>query len=134
PPEARGLYPGIVNTPTTIQGVRGRMGNSVQFVPLLDGLCRGVEGLFWRNPHEALVLATGGREGSCRTLRGLEAAVASHGEELHSQYMLSYAPSPETREEGGYHTLQIVVDGYSADWVKHRPGYFWGGIPEPSGK
>lgn len=134
PPEARGLYPGMVNTPTTIQGVTGSMGNSIQFVPLLEELYRGVKGLFWRNPQEALVLATGGREFSFTTLRGLESALASLGEELHSQYILSYTPSPETREEGGYHTLQIVVDGYNADWVKHRPGYFWGGIPEPSGK
>lgn len=134
PPEARGLYPGMVNTPTTVAQMTGGMGNSVQFVPLLEELYRGVKGLFWRNPQEALVLATGGREFSFTTLRGLESALASLGEELHSQYILSYTPSPETREEGGYHTLQIVVDGYSPDWVKHRPGYFWGGMPEPSGK
>lgn len=134
PPAARGLYPGMVNTPTTVAQMTGGMGNSVQFVPLLEELYRGVKGLFWRNPQEALVLATGGREFSFTTLRGLESALASLGEELHSQYILSYTPSPETREEGGYHTLQIVVDGYNADWVKHRPGYFWGGMPEPSGK
>ncbi|MDZ7639832.1 MAG: hypothetical protein U5J83_16545 [Bryobacterales bacterium] len=50
---------------------------------------------------------------------------------MHSQYILSYTPS--TQDEGGYHTIQIVVDGYSNDWVKHRPGYYWGGVPDASG-
>lgn len=134
PPEARGLYPGMVNTPTTMAQMGGNTANAVQFLPLLEELYRGVKGWFWRNPQEALVAATGGREFSFTTLRGLEEALASLGEELHSQYILSYTPGPETREEGGYHTLQVVVDGYSPDWVKYRPGYFWGGMPEPQAR
>jgi len=127
PPEARGLYPGTVNTPTTIAQITGSQGGSAQFVPLLEELYRGVKGIFWRNPQEALVAATGGREFSFATLRGLEEALSSLGEELHSQYILSYTPN--TREESGYHDIRIVVDGYNPEWVKHRPGYYWGGIP-----
>ena len=63
--------------------------------------------------------------------RGLEEALSSLGEELHSQYILSYMPN--TSEDGGYHTIRIVVDGYNPDWVKHRPGYYWGGIPDAAG-
>jgi VWFA-related protein len=117
PPESRGLYPGTVNTPTTVAQITGGQGGSAQFVPLL----------------EELVRATGGREFSFATLRGLEEALAGLGEELHSQYILSYTPSEETREEGGYHQIQIVVDGYNQSWVKHRPGYYWGGMPQGSG-
>lgn len=127
PPEARGLYPGTVNTPTTVAQITGSQGGSAQFVPLLEELYRGVKGIFWRNPQEALVAATGGREYSFATLRGLEEALSSLGEELHAQYILSY--SPNTGEEGGYHEIRVVVDGYNAGWVKHKPGYFWGGKP-----
>ncbi|MCW5965679.1 MAG: VWA domain-containing protein [Bryobacterales bacterium] len=127
PPEARGLYPGTVNTPTTVAQITGGQGGSAQFVPLIEELYRGVKGVFWRNPQEALVAATGGREFNFATLRGLEEALASLGEELHSQYILSYTPS--TRDEGGYHEIRVVVDGYDSKWVKHRPGYFWGGMP-----
>lgn len=131
PPEARGLYPGTVNTPTTVAQITGGAGGSAQFVPLIEELYRGVKGIFWRNPQEALVMATGGREFSFATLRGLEEALSSLGEELHSQYILSYTPS--TRGEGGYHSIEIMVDGYSQDWVKHRPGYYWGGMPQAAG-
>jgi len=127
PPEARGLYPGTVNTPTTVAQITGGQGGSAQFVPLLEELYRGVKGLFWRNPQEALVAATGGREFSFATLRGLEDALSALGEELHAQYILSY--SPNTVEEGGYHEIRVVVDGYDSRWVKHKPGYFWGGRP-----
>ncbi len=127
PPEARGLYPGTVNTPTTVAQITGGQGGSAQFVPLLEELYRGVKGIFWKNPQEALVAATGGREFNFATLRGLEEALSALGEELHSQYILSYTPS--TRDEGGYHEIRVVVDGYDPKWVKHRPGYFWGGIP-----
>lgn len=133
PPEARGLYPGTVNTPTTMAQITGGQGGSANFVPLIEELYRGVKGIFWANPQEALVKATGGREFNFATLRGLEEALSSLGEELHSQYIISYTPGEETREEGGYHRLQIVVDGYSQNWVKHRPGYFWGGMPQGSG-
>lgn len=127
PPEARGLYPGTVNTPTTIAQITGGQGGSAQFIPLLEELYRGVKGIFWQNPQEALVAATGGREFNFATLKGLEEALSSLGEELHSQYILSYTPN--TRDEGGYHEIRVVVDGYDPRWVKHRPGYFWGGIP-----
>ncbi len=127
PPEARGLYPGTVNTPTTVAQITGGAGGSAQFVPLIEELYRGVKGVFWKNPQEALVAATGGREFNFATLRGLEEALSALGEELHSQYILSYTPS--TRDEGGYHEIRVIVDGYEANWVKHRPGYYWGGIP-----
>ena len=127
PPGARGLYPGTVNTPTTVAQITGGQGGSAEFVPLIEELYRGVKGIFWKNPQEALVAATGGREFHFATLRGLEDALSAMGEELHSQYILSYTPS--TRDEGGYHEIRVVVDGYDPKWVKHRPGYFWGGIP-----
>jgi VWFA-related protein len=127
PAEARGLYPGTVNTPTTVMQITGSQGSSGNFIPLLEELYRGIKGIFWKNPQEALVAATGGREFHFATLRGLEEALSAIGEELHAQYILSYTPN--TREEGGYHELRVEVDGYDIDWVKHRPGYFWGGIP-----
>jgi len=46
------------------------------------------------------------------------------GEELHSQYLLTYRPS--NQEEAGYH--KIVVDVVSPDLkIRARNGYYWAG-------
>jgi hypothetical protein len=45
------------------------------------------------------------------------------GSEIHSQYLISYAPRKETLLEGGYHELRITVD-YPRAKVVTRPGYW----------
>ena len=58
------------------------------------------------------------------TQRTLERAISDLGEELHSQYLLTYVPN--NQEEGGYHN--IVVQVLKPDMkVRARDGYYLGG-------
>jgi hypothetical protein len=68
-----------------------------------------------------LAAATGGAEFSFARLQGLEGAIGKLGEELHSQYVLSFTPPPETR---GYRQLEVRLakaGGYS---VRARSAYW----------
>ena len=74
------------------------------------------------NAAEALARGTGGSTFSFATLRGLENAVARMGEELHSQYLLSFYP--RAKAEDGYHEIQVKLPGRSELTVRSRPGYW----------
>ena len=77
--------------------------------------------LFKDNPAELFTKGTGGREFSFYRQRGLEEAIQHIGEELHSQYLISY--NPNNKEEGGFHQIQVVVAGRrDVGRVQTRPG------------
>ena len=48
------------------------------------------------------------------------------GKELHSQYMLSYSPDPQTQTEAGFHKIRVEVNHPRLD-IRARTGYYWGG-------
>jgi hypothetical protein len=52
---------------------------------------------------------------------GLEQAIADIGQEIHSQYQLTYFPN--NSDEGGYHQieLRVLIPGLT---VTTRPGYW----------
>ena len=56
----------------------------------------------------------------------MEQALARIGEELHSQYLLSYNPS--NKEEGGYHTIRVAVEKPGLK-VRTRTGYWMAAMP-----
>jgi hypothetical protein len=72
------------------------------------------------NTVELLASSTGGRKVSFATLRGLEGVVTSLGEELHSQYVLTYT-SP--RQDPGFHRIRVDVPGMDAV-IRARAGYW----------
>ncbi len=74
------------------------------------------------DPFEALVRLTGGRRESFARRRGLEDAITRVGEEIHSQYMLSYSPVPASP---GFHEIRIEVTQPGAT-VRSRVGYWLG--------
>lgn len=78
------------------------------------------------NHADLLTAQTGGRKFSFGTLRGLESLLAKLGEELHSQYLLSYAPSSPAP---GFHTIEVRLPGRPKLKLQFRPGY-WVGEPE----
>ncbi len=121
PPEARNLPMGA-NTPLAAQQATG-WGNSAEFVPLLKEIYTDTKGIFIRNPIEVFTKGTGGAKFSFLRQRGLEDAVSKIGAEIHSQYIISYAPKKETLLEGGFHELRINVD-YPRARVQTRPGYW----------
>jgi VWFA-related protein len=74
------------------------------------------------NTAETFARSTGGRHLSFETLNGLEEAITRAGEELHSQYLLSFVPH-ETSDKG-YHRIEVTVSGKNDLTVRARPGYW----------
>jgi VWFA-related protein len=72
------------------------------------------------NTTQALAKATGGTMFPFTRLKGLEQAIQKLGDELHSQYLLSFTPSDS---RPGYHTIEVQVSG--GDFrIRARPGYW----------
>lgn len=69
---------------------------------------------------DVLATATGGRKVSFATLRGLEGVITSLGEELHSQYILTYTSQ---RKDPGFYRIRVEVPGVDAV-VRARAGYW----------
>ncbi len=126
PAEARHMPNGATATPTELMQYNGT-GN---VMPAFVEIFRQAKALFISNPAEVLTKYTGGREFGFVSQRGLEDAIASIGDELHSQYMLSY--SPNNKIEGGWHSIRIVVhkEGGNLKDVRNRSGYWMAGVPE----
>jgi VWFA-related protein len=80
-----------------------------------------------QNVGKTLAVYTGGRNFSFETLRRLENDLTEIGKEVHSQYQLSFIPSPETNAV--YHELTIKVKNHPDALVRARPGY-WSGAGE----
>jgi VWFA-related protein len=74
------------------------------------------------NAAEAFARATGGDHMSFVKQRALEQAVSRVGEELHSQYLLSFQP-PED-EAPDYHKIEVKVRNRPELVVRSRPGYW----------
>jgi VWFA-related protein len=114
---------GIPNTPTTAQQNYG-MENRVQFVPLLKEIFIDAKGIFVKDPAKQFSVASGGAQFLFLRRKGLEDAVQKISEELHSQYMITYAPT--NGSEGGYHTIEVSIERSNLI-CKTRPGYYIGG-------
>jgi VWFA-related protein len=119
PPGAVHLPAGVVETPTTQS--QQNMGN---WMPLVKDIFLAAKGLIVANPLEVYTKYTGGREYSFKTQKDLERAVSELGEELHSQYLLTYRPNNE--DEAGYHNIvvQVLKPGLT---IRSRDGYYWAG-------
>jgi VWFA-related protein len=124
-PEARNLPMGA-NTPLAVQHNTG-LGNSAEFVPLLREMYIDTKAIFVRDPVKIFTRGTGGAQFGFLKQRGLEDAIEKIGTEIHSQYLISYAPKKETQLEGGFHELRVTVD-YPRARVQTRPGYWLAGI------
>jgi VWFA-related protein len=121
PPGAQNLPMGQVNTATTESQMN--MGN---WVPALVDIFDAAKGIFIPDPLDVYTKYSGGRQCGFKNERALQSCVQQIGDELHSQYMLTYLPS--NPEEGGYHHIVVEVakpglsvrtrDGY---WVAAKP-------------
>lgn len=74
------------------------------------------------NDANAFAKATGGRHLAFVTLAGLEGVMSRTGEEIHSQYLLSFAP--EVSKNMGLHRLEVHVTKYPDAVVRVKPGYW----------
>ncbi|MEO8593316.1 MAG: VWA domain-containing protein [Candidatus Solibacter sp.] len=73
------------------------------------------------NTAEALTKATGGATLSFSKQRALEDAIQRFGTELHSQYVISFAPDDLTP---GYHRIEVRLARPGKMLVHARPGYW----------
>jgi len=74
------------------------------------------------NAADAFARATGGRHLSFLTLSSLENAIARTGEEIHSQYLLSFVPAES--KNTGFHRIEVRVTSRPDAVVRARPGYW----------
>lgn len=74
-----------------------------------------------QNAGDALAKFTGGEKVSFTKLTGLERVIAKVGEDLHTQYLLSFVA--DNAESGTYHRITVNVKRTDA-MVRARPGYW----------
>jgi VWFA-related protein len=123
PPEARRQPDGSVATYST--DAQTNFGN---WTPIVKEIFTQVKGVFIKNPLEVFTRYTGGREYSFFTQKALEQAISDIGEELHSQYLLTY--SPNNQNEAGFHDIKVRVLRPDLE-VRTRDGYYLaGGKPQ----
>jgi VWFA-related protein len=123
PPAAHSLPGGFASTPTSVMQTYGTDGYSAQFMPLLIEIYKDAKAIFKSTPVEVFTKGTGGSEYSFYGGRGLEQTIQKIGEELHSEYTLTY--SPNNKEEGGFHRIGVEVMGHpEVKRVQTRPGYW----------
>lgn len=122
PPAA---YPLPMNVPATPGNVEQmyQTNSRAEFVPGLLEVYRDVKAIFVDNPVELFTKGTGGTEYGFHSERTLENALDRIGEELHSQYTISYPPN--NKEVAGFHTIHIEVQGHpDVGKIVTRPGYY----------
>ena len=119
PPGAVHMPAGGVETPTTQS--QQAMGN---WVPLMKDIFLAAKGVLVANPLEVYTTYTGGRQYGFKTQKDLERAVSDLGEELHSQYLLTYTPT--NQDEAGYHNIVVEVLRPGLK-IRARDGYYWAG-------
>jgi VWFA-related protein len=128
PPEARHLPAGVIATPTTdTQGAVCCSPSMGDWSPIFRELFTAVKAVFVSNPQEIYTKFTGGREYSYKTQKGLEEAITNIGEEIHSQYLLTYLPN--NPEDSGYHEIEVRILKPGLK-VTTRPGYWSAARPQ----
>lgn len=122
PPAMTPMPSNVPATPTTVMQTYGTEGSRAEFLPLMIEIFRDAKAIFKAPPAEVFVNGTGGAQFGFYRNHGLEDAIQRMGEELNSQYMLSY--NPNNKIEGGWHTITVEVSGHGNVKAKTRPGYW----------
>jgi VWFA-related protein len=123
PPGGIALPNGQVMTPT-LDLEQNQNGN---YVPVFKEMFTAVKDIFIPDPLKVYTKFTGGRQYSFISQRGLETAVSEIGDELHSQYLLTY--SPNNQDEAGFHEIVVNVDKPGLG-VRTRNGYWLAAKPK----
>lgn len=126
PPALHSMPSGVAATPNSVMQAYGTEGGSAQFVPLMLEIYNDAKAIFKSTPVQVYTKGSGGEEFPFYGGRGLEQAIEKIGQDLHSEYTLSYTPT--NKEEGGFHRIEVTVTGHSEvpnkGGVKVRPGYW----------
>ncbi len=123
PPGGEHLPMGTISTGTT--AMQSEMGN---WTPALKDVFDAAKGLFVPDPLDVYTKYSGGREYSFKNEKELQRDVMEIGNELHSQYLLSY--SPNNQNEAGFHQIRVVVTKPDVKAVRVRDGYWMAAQPK----
>jgi len=122
PPAAMGsLGGGHPSTPTTEDQTFGTDGYSADAIPLMLEIFRDVKNIFKVSTATLFTKGTGGEQFPFATSHGLEQAISAIGDELHSQYLITYTPN--NLGDGGFHKINVEVVGRQYK-CETKPGYF----------
>jgi VWFA-related protein len=122
PPAAMGnLGGGHPSTPTTDDQAFGTDGYSADAIPLMLEIFRDVKNIFKVSTATLFTKGTGGEQFPFATSHGLEQAISAIGDELHSQYLITYTPN--NLGDGGFHKIDVEVIGRQFK-CETKPGYF----------
>jgi VWFA-related protein len=128
PPEARPLPAGVIATQTTdAQGAVCCSASMGDWSPIFNEIFTAVKAIFISNPQEVYTKFTGGHGYSYKTQKGLEEAITNIGDEIHSQYLLTYLPN--NPEDSGYHEIEVRILKPGLK-VSTRPGYWSAARPQ----
>jgi len=75
-----------------------------------------------KNTADAISRATGGERLAFTTLDGLEKAISRAGDEIHSQYLLSFVPAASNKTD--FHQIQVAIPKQPYAVIRVRPGYW----------
>ncbi|MBI3894880.1 MAG: VWA domain-containing protein [Acidobacteria bacterium] len=120
--------PGVVarpmpgNQPPTPDAQTGWGTANINLLELITELVRSARSWTRGNPLSLYAAGTGGTEFSSGGTTQLENALGRIGQELHSQYLLTYRP--HNLEKPGFHLIQVTVFRPNVH-VRHRPGYLF---------
>jgi VWFA-related protein len=95
-----------------------------QRVDILGGLSE-LNRLSQAQTTQIFAETTGGTTFPFTRQKALEQAIEKLGTELHSQYVISFAPDPAAAP--GYHRLEVRVSRKGDHRIRSRPGYWAGG-------
>jgi hypothetical protein len=128
PPEQRNPLP-MGNLQTATSDAQTNMGN---YAPIFKEIFESAKGAIVPNSLEVYSNYTGGLEQDFVSVTGLEEAVARIGEEIHTQYLLTF--TPQAGGKGGYHRLEVRVLSAANYRVNTRLGYWWAASAPGAGK
>jgi VWFA-related protein len=103
------------------EGARGVPNNPANNADLGAGV-RELARLGKANAADALARATGGRHLSFVTFGTLENVISRAGEEIHSQYLLSFVP--QSTDKPGPHQIQVAIPSRPDAVIRVRPRYW----------
>lgn len=112
--------PGQPQTPTTVAQEQYARADILSAVAMLVRTLRDTAG---NDVLEVYAQGTGGLSHSTFGRAALEDVLTRIGQDLHSQYLITYTPS--NRDQNGYHKIEIRL-GRPGLGARHRPGYFVG--------
>ena len=123
---AQHLPAGVAMTPQNAATFGGTTGS---VLPIFAEIFKQVKYIFIDNPVEVFTKFTGGRERPFLTQKDLERVISEIGEEIHSQYMLSYTPGESVTMDGGYHEIKVQIRERADLIAKSRHGYWMAAVP-----